>query len=132
MPRGPDVPNPSVILYSDAFAEMLKELSERYDRVIIDSPPVTPLADGQILGAICDITLLVLRAEKSTRNISQQARDSLSSVGAHVLGAVVNDVSQKGGHYGYYAGYGYHSYGYYSYGHKEKEKKKQYQQIVHA
>ena len=132
LPCGPEVPNPSEILNSEAFTEILKDLSERYDRVIIDSPPVTPLADGQILGAICDITLLVLRAEKSTRNISQQARDSLLSVGAHVLGAIVNDVSRKGGHYGYYAGYGYHSYGYYGYGHKEKEKKKQYQQIVHA
>jgi len=130
LPCGPEVPNPSEILNSEAFIEILKDLSERYDRVIIDSPPVTPLADGQILGAICDITLLVLRAEKSTRNISQQARDSLLSVGAHLLGAIVNDVSRKGGHYGYYAGYGYHSYGHYSYGREEKEK--QYQQIVHA
>jgi Mrp family chromosome partitioning ATPase len=72
--------------------------------------------------------LLVLRAEKSTRRLSQQARDVLLSVGAHILGVVVNDVSPKRGRYGYYSGYsryggyGYGSYGYYSYyGNREKK-----------
>ena len=123
---GPDVPNPSELLNSDTFAETLKNLSERYDRVIIDSPPVAPVADSQILGALCSVTLLVLRAEKSTRRLSQQARDALLSVGAHILGVVVNDVSPKRGHYGYYSGYsrygGYGSYGYYTYyGSREKK-----------
>jgi capsular exopolysaccharide synthesis family protein len=123
---GPDVPNPSELLNSDAFAETLKNLLERYDRVIIDSPPVAPVADSQILGALCSVTLLVLRAEKSTRRLSQQARDALLSVGAHILGVVVNDVSPKRGHYGYYSGYsrygGYGSYGYYTYyGSREKK-----------
>jgi Mrp family chromosome partitioning ATPase len=59
---------------------------------------------------------LVLKAETSTRRHSQQARDSLLSVGAHILGAIVNDVSQKRGHYGYYSDYGYYrGYGYHSY-----------------
>jgi capsular exopolysaccharide synthesis family protein len=125
---GPEVPNPSELLNSDVFAETLKNLSERYDRVIIDSPPVTPVADSQVLGALCNVTLLVLRAEKSTRRLSQQARDALLSVGAHILGVVVNDVSPKRGRYGYYSGYGryggygYGSYGYYSYyGNREKK-----------
>jgi capsular exopolysaccharide synthesis family protein len=127
--RGPEVPNPSELLNSDAFADILKNFSERYDRVIIDSPPVVAVADSQILGALCNVTVLVLRAEKSTRRLSQQARDALLSVGAHILGVVVNDVSPKRGYYGYYSGYGRYSryggygyYGYYSY-HGEKEKK---------
>lgn len=120
---GADVPNPSEILNSDPFAEMLKELCSRYDRIIIDSPPVGPVADSQILAAICDITLLVLRAEKSTRKHSQHARDSLLSVGGHLLGAVVNDVPQSHGRYGYYSNYGnYGSYGHYGYYSKKKEK----------
>ncbi len=126
LPCGPEVPNPSELLNSDAFAEMLKNLSERYDRIIIDSPPVGPVADSQILAALCDTVLLVLRAETSTRRHSQQARDGLLSVGAHILGAVVNDVSQKRGRYGYYSGYGYYrGYGYHSYYgyYGEKEKK---------
>lgn len=123
---GPEVPNPSELLNSDTFAELLKKVSERYDRVIIDSPPVGPVADSQILAAVCDVVLLVLRAEKSTRRHSQEARDSLQSVGAHILGAVVNDVRRKRGRYGYYSGYGYHSgYGYYGhYGYYGKREKK--------
>jgi len=119
---GPEVPNPSEILNSDAFAEFLKtELSKRYDRIIIDSPPVGPVADSQILAAICDITLLVLRAEKSTRKHSVAARDVLLSVGGRLLGAVINDVARRHGRYGYYSGYGYYrGYGYYG----DREKKK--------
>ena len=108
--RGPEVPNPSEILNSNGFAKLLELLSDEYDRIIIDSPPVTPVTDAQIIAAICDITLLVLRAEKSTRKISRQARDGLLSVGAHMLGVVVNDVPRKG-RYGYYGSYGnYDSY----------------------
>ena len=118
LPCGADVPNPAEMLNSSQFVETLKNLSERYDRIIIDSPPVGLVADAQILAAVCDITLLVLRAEKSTRKHSQQARDSLLSVGGHILGAVVNHVSRKHGRYGYghYGHYG--DYGYYS----EREK----------
>jgi succinoglycan biosynthesis transport protein ExoP len=114
-----EVVNPSEMLNSESFAKILELLSNKYDRVVIDSPPVMPVTDAQILAAICDITLLVLRAEKSTRKTSQQARDGLMSVGAHILGAVVNDVSKKS-HYGYYSGYGY--YGYYGYGRRKKKK----------
>jgi succinoglycan biosynthesis transport protein ExoP len=109
--RGPEIPNPSEILNSSGFAKLLKHLADRYDRIIIDSPPVTPVTDAQIIAAICDITLLVLRAEKSTRKISRQALDGLLSVGAHMLGVVVNDVPRKG-RYGYYSSYGNYD-GYY-------------------
>jgi capsular exopolysaccharide synthesis family protein len=121
MPCGPDIPNPSEILNSESFAKLLELLSNKYDRVVIDSPPVMPVTDAQILGAICDITLLVLRAEKSTRKNSQQARDGLLSVGAHLLGVVVNDVPRKSRYGYYYGGYGYH-YGYYGDGHRKKKK----------
>ncbi len=117
MPCGPDVPNPSEVLNSDVFKETLKKLTEQYDRVVIDSPPVGPVADAQILAAICDITVLVLRAEKSTRRQAQHARDGLLSVGGRLLGAVVNDVQQKRGQYGQYSSYG--GYGYY--GKREKK-----------
>ena len=122
---GQEVPNPSEMLNSETFAKTLNTLSKQYDRVIIDSPPVAPVADSQILGAICDVTLLVLRAEKSTRKHSQQARDGLLSVGAHVLGAIVNDVHRNRERYGYYSGYGYRNYGYYGYGSGNEEKKKE-------
>lgn len=117
---GVEVPNPSELLNSETFADMLKAFMGKYDRVIIDSPPVGPVADSQILSAICDITLLVLRAEVSTRRHSQQAIESLQNVGGYVLGAVVNDVRRRRGRYGYYSNYGYYGqYGYY--GRREKQ-----------
>lgn len=116
---GPEVPNPSELLNSEAFANLLKELTHRYDRIVIDSPPITPVADSQILAAICDITILVVRAEKSTKKASLHAREALVGVGAHVLGAIVNDVSPRHSRYDYYSHYGYYGYGY-GYGNKTK------------
>jgi capsular exopolysaccharide synthesis family protein len=103
---GLSLSNPSEALNSQRFADALEILSDRYDRIIVDAPPVMPVTDAQILAALCDVTLLVLRAERSTRKTSQQARDGLLSVGAHILGALVNDVPKKGT-YGYYSSYGY-------------------------
>ncbi len=116
---GPQVPNPSEILNSDIFARTLESMTKCFDRIIIDSPPVVPVADSQIIAARCDIILLVVRAEKSTRRIIQRARDNIVGVGGHLLGAVVNNVEHKRGRYGYYgryqSGYGYGYGGYNSY-----------------
>jgi capsular exopolysaccharide synthesis family protein len=122
---GTDVPNPSELLNSTAFEKLLNELCQKYDRVLIDSPPVLPVADSHILGATCDISILVLRAEKTTRKAGQAARDILMSVGSHLLGAVVNSVASKHGGYGYYNRYGYgYGYGYgneYGYGNRKEK-----------
>jgi capsular exopolysaccharide synthesis family protein len=107
---GPDVPNPSETLHSANFAKVMKLLAKQYDRIIVDSPPVLPVTDAQILASICQITILVLRAEKSTRKGSRQAYDALVRVGARVLGVVVNDVP-KNGRFGYYGGEGYYNSG---------------------
>ena len=72
---GPKVLNPAEILNSKSFARLLEYLSERYDCVLVDSPPIGPVTDAEILGALCNITLLVLRAEKSTRKQSQRAKN---------------------------------------------------------
>ncbi|MCK5000346.1 MAG: polysaccharide biosynthesis tyrosine autokinase [Anaerohalosphaera sp.] len=108
LPAGPEIVNPSEMLNSEAFARMLKQFRNDFDRVIIDSPPVMPVTDSRIIGAQTDITLLVVRANKSTRRASQQARDGLLSVNAGLLGVVVNDVSKQDGRYGYYSGHGYY------------------------
>ena len=120
---GPDVPNPAEMLNSDRFAEVLKTLAGRYDRVLVDSPPVIAVTDAQIVAALCDVTVLVLRAQKSTRRVTMQACDSLAGVGGRLLGVVVNDVPRKSDRYGYSSGYGYHDYSYRSggNGHARKE-----------
>lgn len=105
LPCGPKPSNPSEMLNSPMFGELLEVLSERYDQVVIDSPPVMGIADARIIGAACDVTLLVLRAEKSTRRLSELARDGLGSVGANLLGIVINEVEPANGY-----AYGYHGY----------------------
>lgn len=117
---GTHVPNPSEILNSEAFAQILENLVKCYDRIIIDSPPVVPVADSQIIAARCDIVLLVVRADKSTRKIIQRAYSNIVSVGGNMLGVIVNDIANKRGSYGYYGRYqssygGYGNYGYNSY-----------------
>jgi capsular exopolysaccharide synthesis family protein len=107
LPCGPIPPNPVEILNSNAFRQVLAELSRRYDKIIIDSPPVAPVADTRVLGALCDITLLVLRADKSTRRHSLGARDELTGLGARILGVVVNGAPSGKGAYVYSGRYGY-------------------------
>jgi len=121
---GPDVPNPAEIIGSQSFAEVVKRLSEDYDRILIDSPPVAAVTDPLILAALCDVTILGVRAEQSMRRVSMQARDSLASVEARILGVVVNDVPLKSGRYGYYGGYGYRYYGQYGNGKQKKSRPK--------
>jgi hypothetical protein len=69
---------------------------------------------------LCDSTLLVLRAEESSRALTQQARDALWVVGAKIAGVVINDVSRRGGRYSYYGGYGSYYSREGSNGHKKK------------
>jgi succinoglycan biosynthesis transport protein ExoP len=111
LPCGPIPANPSELLSSENFALLLSKLQDKFHHIVIDSPPVMPVADARILGAFCDMTVLVLRAGKSTRRMSVQACDSLLSVGSRILGVVVNDVPRGRGRYGY-TSYGYSGYGY--------------------
>ncbi len=125
LPCGPVPPNPSEMLNSQAFADLLEKLSGRYEHIVLDSPPVMPVADARILGAMCDVTVLVLRAEKSTRRAAEEAREGLLSVGAHILGAVVNGVSRRRGRYGYYGYYGGYYKDYYGYGYGRRSREKE-------
>jgi Mrp family chromosome partitioning ATPase len=84
------------------FADVLEELTDQYDHVLIDSPPVVPVTDARILAASCDATVIAVRAEKTARRTALYARDVLRSVGARMLGVVVNDVPRRKGIYGYY------------------------------
>lgn len=118
LPCGPVPSNPAEILNGQGFLDLLEGLDRLYDHIIIDSPPVVPVTDARILGALCDDTILVLRAQKSTRRLSQHAAEGLVSVGTRILGVVVNDVPRRRDGYGYYYGYG-NGYRYYQYGYGE-------------
>ena len=100
-----DLPlNPAELLESQAFSDMLAIASEKYDQILVDSPPVVPITDARILAATCDATILVLRAGKSTRHQADSAFEALNAVGAPILGVVVNDAPRQahGSSYQYY------------------------------
>jgi succinoglycan biosynthesis transport protein ExoP len=120
LPCGSCPSNPVELLNNGFFADVLNKLREKYDRIIIDSPPVMPVADARVIAALGDATLLVLRAERSTRRLAMAARNELWRVRATRIGVVVNGVPlRRQGSYGYGYGYGYGEYGYESYGIEE-------------
>jgi capsular exopolysaccharide synthesis family protein len=98
LPCGPIPENPSEILNSQEFGELIDRLALKYDHILFDSPPANLVTDARILGAVCDASILVLRAEKSTRKAAEHARNALLSVGANVLGVIVNDVPRGKGY----------------------------------
>ncbi len=113
MPCGSRPSNPVELLNNGYFGELLEQLQEIYDKVIIDAPPVMPVADARVIAAQTDATVLVLRADRSTRRLSLAARDELWRVRAQRLGIVVNAVpARKQASYASGYGYGYGNYGY--------------------
>lgn len=108
LPAGPVPPNPAEMLNSRAFEELLVELGEHYDRILVDSPPVLAVADSRVVANKCDVTILVLRADKTTHKQAVAAGEQLASVGAKILGVVLNAMpSGFGTRYGSDYGYGY-------------------------
>ncbi|MCP4707870.1 MAG: polysaccharide biosynthesis tyrosine autokinase [Planctomycetes bacterium] len=105
LPSGPITDNASELFNRPSFISIIKKLANKFDRVLIDSPPLLNVDDARILGALCDTTLLVLRAEKSNRKDTEIARDSLLSVGANLQGIVLNAARVSKKRYNYYRTY---------------------------
>lgn len=95
LPCGPIPPNPAELISSERMKNLLRMLSERYDHVLIDSPPLIHVTDPVILSSLVDGVILVVHGGKSTRAVTQRARQELASVGAKVFGVVLNNVDLK-------------------------------------
>jgi succinoglycan biosynthesis transport protein ExoP len=109
------VPNPTEMLASRRARELFRELAERFDLVLIDSPPVLPVADAMILTTYADGVLLVVASAQTRRAELQRTTEKLAQANAPVVGMVLNKVSTYSS-YGRYGGYGrYGSYGGYGY-----------------
>jgi len=109
---GPIPPNPAEILHSDTFGRLLKALSDQFDHVVVDSPPVAPVTDAAILSTRVDATILVLRAFQTSKELARRAVRSLRDVGNHRVGTVLNAVDFDRREYGYYQYYYYRREGY--------------------
>jgi len=83
---------PSELLASQRFGELLDFVREKFDLVIIDSPPVLVVSDALNIAARADAVLVVIKLTKTVRHAGRQALDALQEVGTKVLGVVVNGV----------------------------------------
>lgn len=101
---GPTPPNPTEILQSHAAKELLQRLRAAYDVVLIDAPPVLPVADAAILGTAADGVVMVIRHGKTNRDQLQASSQRIEKVGARLFGVVVNMVPRRAaeGYYYYY------------------------------
>lgn len=112
LPSGSIPPNPAELISSERMKEMLEMLSERYDHILIDSPPLINVTDPVILSTMVDGVILVVQSNKTSRDIVRRARQELATVGAKIFGVVLNNVDlRRDGYsdyyyYRYYSGYG--------------------------
>lgn len=97
-------PNPSEMLGSEAMSSLLDELSNIYDVIVLDTPPVLAVTDAQILSTKVDGTILVVRAEKTKKDTVIAAKGVLDKVNADILGTVLNGGDKNKGNYYYYYG----------------------------
>ena len=106
---GPIPPNPAELLSSERMKRLLAQLSERYDHIVLDSPPLGSVTDAVILSTMVNGVILVVHGGRNSRQAVQRACHELSAVGARVFGIVLNNVDlRREGHDDYY----YYSYQY--------------------
>jgi len=113
MPSGPVPPNPAELFHTDRFKALLKQVQSRFDRVILDSAPVAAVTDPTILSTLVDGTLLVVRANKTRKELANHALRSLRAVGGKLAGVVLNAVDFSRSEYKYSYYYQYYRRGYY-------------------
>ncbi len=108
IPAGTIPPNPSELISSNPFRKFLNDIREKFDFVLIDSPPVTAVTDTLILSTIVDAVLLVVVEGSSRRESIKRAIELLENVGGKLKGSIFNNVSPTERAYGYYYSSGYY------------------------
>ncbi len=100
-------PNPSELLQTEAMLNLVGQLSELYDLVLIDAPPLLAVTDGALLAALSDGALVVVRHGRTRLDELKGAAERLQAVGARVLGTVITMTPRRStSRYGYGSGYG--------------------------
>lgn len=112
VPCGPIPPNSADVVASEKFKHLLDELSLRFDRVVLDSPPVIAVTDSAIVSTIVDGVVFVVRAFKSSASVCASGLRTLLDVDAPIAGAVLNAVNLNRHEYSYYQYYYYRREGY--------------------
>jgi len=107
VPSGPLPPNPAEILMNENTGKLINELKDRFDYIILDTPPIGIITDAQLLSQYADMTIYLVRQKVTQKEQLKIAEDLYRNGKMKNIGIVVNDIDNKA--YGY--GYGYGSYG---------------------
>jgi len=108
LPSGTIPVNPAELLASSRMKETIDLLSQRFDYIIVDSPPVLGVADALILSTLVKGVILVTHGGVTPREMVQRALKNLIELNAPVLGAVLNNIDIRGNGYPYYYSRYYH------------------------
>jgi len=103
LPAGTPIKDTSRVLQSHNFGSLITQLRQRYDLVIIDSPPVLPVPDALILGRWADGAVLAARYDISRFPQVERARRQLDNAGIAILGTVINGMRHSESYYGRYS-----------------------------
>ena len=112
LPCGKIPPNPSELLYTARFEQLMNEVREEYDYVFVDCPPVEIVADASIVNRYVDQTLFVIRAKVMDRSFLPEIEQWYQEKRYKNLSVILNGTKGEVG----YSRYGYHKGGYYGYG----------------
>jgi capsular exopolysaccharide synthesis family protein len=110
LPTGPSVNNPTELLGGARMAKLLTSLASQADVLLLDTPPVLPVADTLVLGRMAAGAILVVEARRTPITAVQQAKDALTRNQTRLLGIVLNKMQARdlpSAGYGYGYGYGY-------------------------
>jgi capsular exopolysaccharide synthesis family protein len=109
IPSGPSPPNPAELLGSADMTQLLEDLKARYDLILVDSPPMLPVADGSIMASKVDGLVVVVDGFGTRSSALKATLDMVRSTQVNLIGVIINKLKRP--RFGY--GYGYHYYYYY-------------------
>ena len=109
LPNANNIVNPSMLLESRRFSELLDILAERYRYVFMDVPPLGLVSDAERIGHFCDGAILTVRSGETPRSIIRNSISQLERAGCPILGIALNRVGASSGKY--YGGYYGRHYG---------------------
>jgi polysaccharide biosynthesis transport protein len=105
LPAGTPPPNPAELLASVNMRDVLLELREKYDHIVVDTPPTLSVTDAVVLSPRADAIVLVIRSGHTTKQALRRSRDILMQVNAKVAGVLLNAVDLSSPDYYYYYEY---------------------------
>jgi capsular exopolysaccharide synthesis family protein len=104
---GTKLPYPAEFLMSDKLKELIECLKGKYDKIIIDTPPMTAVTDANIISSLVDGVVIVFAAREAKIDVASRVIKDLKDNGANIIGSVMTRVKKKEHHYAYY----YYAYG---------------------